>query len=500
MSIYSGYFPLGLGTSRMPVSGPADSEGLDRSAQIVLRALEAGVNYIDVGYSYSSGMATQALKLAFQQTKAPFAVTAKVMYGLDRTADDARKGVELYLKALGVEKAQFFTCWNIQSCQAFERIMAKGGIYEGAIRLKDEGLVDHICCSLHVPPEDALKILESGAFEGITVSYSLLNAALMQPVLELAKQKDIGVAVMNSLGGGLIAQNRDYFSFACGEGDAGNTIHAALRFVKAHPAVDLVLGGVHSMEELEDSLTVFSSPDPEPAQARMDRVMANASSLKGFCTGCKYCEGCPQGIPTAQIMRARNNLLFEPIKSYNRSGPEPLLYNIQLFRNLLHDDGWLPETAENPCVKCGRCERQCTQKLNIIESVEDTYRRAADGYFSKKAHRERLKELLYGKGYKRVGLYPNGGFSYQVIRSYVESFGEPDFDWLMFNSDPKMWGQLADKYMIHSPEEIPELHPDLIIIDTYRFDDEIKKSLVQYEKLGIKIEKLHRGAEMPWVF
>lgn len=499
MSIFKNYFPLGLGTSRFPINGPDDAAGLEKSVKIVLRALDAGVNYFDVGYTYSAGMATQALKMAFQQKKASAAVTAKVMYGIDRTADDARKRMELYLNAMGLEKVRFFTCWTIWNYQTFEWIMAKGGIYEGAMRLKDEGLVDHICCSLHAPPEDMLKILESGAFDGVTVSYSMLNAALMQPVLELAKQKDIGVAVMNPLGGGLIARNGDYFSFARGEKDA-NTIHAALRFVKAHPAVDIVLGGVSSMEELEDSLAVFSSPDPEPAEVRMSRVMDKVSGLKNFCTGCEYCKGCSQGIPTAQIMRVRNSLLFDPIKSYNRSEPETLLYNLQLFRDLLHNDSWLPETAENPCIRCGRCERLCTQKLNIIESVEDTYRRAADAYFSKDARRERLKELIYGKGYKTVGLYPNGGFSYQVMKSYVEFFGEPDFDWLVFNSDPKMWGQSSNGCTIHSPAEIPELRPDLIIIVTYKYDNEIKKSLAQYEELGVKVEKLHRDMEVPWVF
>lgn len=500
MSIYSGFFPLGLGTGRFPVSGPDDHTGLEHSVQIVLRALEAGVNYVDVGYTYAAGMATQALRRAFQQTKRPFSVTAKVMYGQDKTADDAQKRVEFYLRAMGLEKVQFFTCWTIWNYQTFERIMEKGGIYDGALRLKEEGLIDHICCSLHAPPEDILKIIESGAFEGITISYSMLNEALMQPVLDKAREKDVGVAVMNPLGGGVIAQNRDFFSFACGDGDENDTVHAALRFVKAHPAVDIVLGGVSSMEELEDSLSVFSSPDPEPPQERIKRVLAKVSNLEGFCTGCKYCEGCPQGIPTAQIMQARNTLLFDPIKSYNRDGPESLLRDIQFFRPLLHDHGWLPETSENPCVKCGRCEKNCTQKLHIIDGVEDTYRRTVGAYFTKEAHRNRLEELVYQKGYRSVGLYPSGGFTNLIMRLYDTFWGKPDFEWVLFNGDPKLCGTISDGKVVHGPAEIPELHPDLIIIDTFRFDSEIEKELAQYRDMGIRIEKLHREGEVPWVF
>lgn len=500
MSIFCRHFPLGLGTSRFPISGPDDTEGIEKSIKLVSEALESGITYIDLGYNYSAGMTPFVLKEAFQQTKKTFSVTAKVMYGQDSTADDARRRVELYLKTMGLEKAQYFTCWTIWNYGIFENIMKKGGIYEGALRMKEEGLIDHICCSLHAVPEDIQKIIESRAFEGITVSYSMLSAANMIPVLNTAYAYDTGVAVMNPLGGGVIAQNKDYFSFACGDKDEGNTIHAALRFVKAHPAVDIVLGGVKSIEELKDSLSVFSESDPEPPAERLERVMNSVSGLKDFCTGCKYCNGCPQGIPTSAIMQARNALLFEPAAAYNRTEPEELLYHIQMFRPLLHDAGWLPETAENPCLRCGKCEKQCTQKLGIIEAVEDTYRRAGKAYFTKEAHKERLKELLYQRGYKKVGLYPNGGFSNLIIRLYQEFFGEPEFEWVQFNSDPKMWGQTADERIVHGPAEIPELKPDLILICTYKYDQDILNSLHPYEECGVRFEKLHREEEMPWVF
>lgn len=500
MSIYSSLFPLGLGTTRFPISGPDDEAGLERSVKLAVQALDAGVNFVDVGYNYSAGMAPQILREAFRQTKAPFSVTAKVMYGMDRTAGDARKRVELYLRAMGLEKAQFFTCWTIWNYQTFEQIMQKGGIYEGALRLKEEGLVDHICCSLHAPPEDILKILEQDVFEGITISYSMLNAASMQPVLDMARQKDVGVAVMNPLGGGIIAQNPGYFSFARAKNSEESTVCAALRFAKAHPAVDILLSGVSSEEELQENLRAMKETDPEPAADRLARVLSEVSGLKGFCTGCKYCEGCPKGIPTHQIMRARNALLFDPIASYNRQGPEELLYNIQVFRKLLHDDSWLPDTAANPCIQCGHCERSCTQKLEIIRGVADIYKRAEDSFFSKQAHKERLAELLRNKGYKRVGLYPNGGFAYTIMKLYEESFGEPDFEWMLFNSDPKMWGQKADGYTICAPSQIPEHKPDLLLICTYKFDQGILESLQPFIEQGIRVEKLHRPYEIPWVF
>ena len=93
MSIFGKHFPLGLGTSRLPVSGPGDTEGIEKSIKLVHNALELGISYIDVGYNYSAGMAPLVLKEAFQNTVRPFSVTAKVMYGQDKTADDARRRI-----------------------------------------------------------------------------------------------------------------------------------------------------------------------------------------------------------------------------------------------------------------------------------------------------------------------------------------------------------------------------------------------------------------------
>ena len=173
----------------------------------------------------------------------------------------------------------------------------------------------------HAPPEDIIKIIESGTFKGATISCSLLNAADMQPLLDAAQRHHLGVGVMNPLGGEVIARNADYFSFAR-NADNQSTVHAALRFSKAHPAVKIVLGGVHSIAEFDDSIRALTGEDSEPNPARPKRVLQGVANLKGFCTRCKYCEGCPKGIQTPLIMQARNALLYDPVAANNRSDEE----------------------------------------------------------------------------------------------------------------------------------------------------------------------------------
>jgi hypothetical protein len=499
MSVFSNYFPLGLGTGRFPITGPDDAAGIEESAELVIKALNAGVNYIDTSYAYSAGMSNTALKLAFSQIKKPFDVTVKVMHSMDKTADEARKRAEVQIASMGLEKVAFFICWTIPTYDAFIDIMRKGGIYDGALRLKEDGLIEHICCSLHASADDSIKIIKSGAFEGVTLSYSLLNAMQMRPILDTALECDIDVAVMNPLGGGIIAQNQDFFAFARGKDES--TVTAALRFAKAHPAVKIVLSGLSKESELNENLNAFTEKSDEFDDQRVSRVMKQIKGIDNFCVNCNYCEDCPQGIPVAELMNKRNTLLFTATERYNRTDPE-LLRNISLFYSHSHlgTDEWFPDSPENSCTRCGKCEKICTQKLKIIDAVDDMYKRAGRVCYTLESRKERIGELLADKGYKKVGLYPNGGFANMIVELYNRYWGEPGFEWLQFNSDPKMWGEEMGGLPIHSPDEISKLKPDIIIIPTYRHDKAIYESLKRYEEEGIEIVKLHRDTDVPWVF
>ena len=496
MGAFDGYFPMGLGTSRFPIRGPSDTAGIEKSVALVCHALDKGINYIDTAYPYSAGMAQVVLKEAFRQTKKPFGVTVKVMHDMDKTADDARRRVELQLAAMGIEKASFFVCWTVSSHDSFEEIMSKGGIYDGALKLKEEGLVDHICFSTHAPPDDIARIVKSGAFEGVTISYSILNASVMRSVLDTALKYKVDVAVMNPLGGGIIVQNREFFAFARAAGER-DTVLGALRFAKAHPAVKILLSGVSSRDELDENLKTFIEPDPESAEKRLARISDHVRDLHDFCTGCDYCTGCPAGIPVSEIMKKRNALLFDVSEAYNRTAPE-LVQNLCLFRS--HIGEWLPDTAENPCVRCGQCEAKCTQNLKIMDALDDMFARADQVGFTLAARKSRTEELLVDKNYLRVGLYPNGGFANMIVEYYEKFFGKPEFEWVQFNSDPKMWGEMSGGLPIYSPTEILTIKPNIILVCTYKYDREIVEDLKCYQDDGIKIVKLHRETDVPWVF
>ena len=132
MNIYDNYFPLGLGTSRLPILSENDENGIEKAAELILSALNQGVNYIDTSHIYAQNAAHAALKLAFSRTDKHFAVTNKSRYGQDFTADDVKMRVETSLEAMGIMHTPFFCVWTLMSYSDFKAVMKKGGIYDGA--------------------------------------------------------------------------------------------------------------------------------------------------------------------------------------------------------------------------------------------------------------------------------------------------------------------------------------------------------------------------------
>lgn len=498
MTIFDNLFPLGLGTNRFPIKSASDEAGIDASTEIVVNAIKAGVNYIDVAHTYSRGMAQEVLRRAFQQVGEFTGVTIKTRLDLDRSADDVRRRADTSLRTMGIAKAKYFCCWSLFSYAEFEALFKRDGIYEGAIKLKDEGLIDHICCSVHAPADDIVKILRSGAFEGVTISFSLLNSLRYREVLQTAQELGIGVAAMNPLGGGLIPNNANFFSFVKGN-DEETAAEAALRYVLAHEAIQIALCGVSSVAELKQNLLSVTAASPELPEKRIQRVNKHIRNLENICTGCNYCAGCPAGIPISAIMQCRNYLTFGARDKNYAFASKTVQENVFVLGKLEQEHSILFETTDNPCIRCGVCEKKCTQRLSVMDAVADTYQRAKYSEFSRQIRILRLNEIIDNYCEKTVGIYPSGITYHAIKHFYEKNIGTLKCRLVLFDSNPAVWGTEDDGVTIYSPNDILKIRPSVIIIISYKFKNEIYESIMHYEKDGIKIVKLYGDNELPWL-
>ena len=331
-------------------------KSFEEAAKVAIRANELGINYFDTAPFYCDDKSEEIMGVAFKHMTNPFYVSTKSGISSEKNADEVRRRIEKSLKRLGVEKINFFHMWCILNLDQYRKIMAPGGPYEGVLKAKEEGLIDHITFSTHCSGEEIETIVNEGYFEGVTLGYNATNFAFRQKGIKAAYEKGLGVVTMNPLGGGIIPQNPDFYSFLK-ENEDDTLVQAALKFNASHKEITVTLAGMGSIAEVEENIRAGESFG-EMTEARMEALSNKLnSSLDKLCTGCSYCIGCPKDIDIPKFMDAYNMYI---LKKDNKEITNRLKWHWSLNTK---------QAAE--CIACGKCERKCTQHLPIIERLKE---------------------------------------------------------------------------------------------------------------------------------
>ncbi len=487
---------ISFGANRFDSKDLKDSEGIKKCVGLVLKAAKLGINYFDVAHYYSEGKCEEIFKIAYKEmreTGIDYYSCAKSGSNTDKNADAVLKRVELSLKNLGVDKIDFFYMWGILDENHYKDIMKKNGAYQGAVKAKNLGLIDHIVFSNHTNPDTAVKIINDGGFEGITLSYSVINHKAMEKVLAAAKNHNMGIAVMNPLLGGLIPQNAEYFAKLMGipKIEVVNEVH---KFIYSHKEITTIISGIENETQLKSGILGISSN--YHTKFYNDDDLSKIDSLK-LCTGCNYCKDCPKSIPISVLLQSYNRML---LKENNHIGYKDTQAHFAFTKQLTAYYNYLPKEDKNPCTECKKCEKACTQHIPIIKRLKEVYEIIERCGVSQNRHKERLDALLNNKPYKKVGIYTAGGYTDYVIAEYTEFFGTPKFEIMIFDKNKQLAGKELSGYKIYNADDIASIKPQVILIPSYRYGEEIYEELKKYEGRGIELKKLHKENDVPWVY
>lgn len=349
---------LGFGGMRF------DPQDEAKAIQAIHKAVELGINYFDTAPGYcqdkSEVFIGKALALLPREQQERVFVSTKSHYGADPTADAVLKRIEGQLKTLRRDRIEFYNMWCLMDMDQFRLVMRPDGPHAGALKAKERGLIEFICCSVHASGEDIAAMVKEGVFDGFTLGYNILNHEFRKEGLRAAAAAGVGVVTMNPLGGGMLTQDAERLS-VLQESETDSFVAAALRFNLSHPEITVVLSGMKSSDEvLANVKTAESVYDPDPAV--IERLLRRFSSLgESFCTGCGYClKPCPEGIQIHLYAglwdRVRMKLSDEARRLY-------AFY-------LQDEDRWLKGKRASDCTGCGECEKACTQNLPIREYLD----------------------------------------------------------------------------------------------------------------------------------
>jgi predicted aldo/keto reductase-like oxidoreductase len=342
---------LGFGGMRF-----ADVDDQDECVRIIIAAAEGGVNYFDTAPRYFETKSETVFGRGFaelRRRKLPYYTATKTFKSGE---SDIRREIEAQLKRMDIQAIDFYHIWCITSLENWQG-RKKDGILQTFRKLKDEGLIRHICVSSHLIKDEIKALLMEGVFEGVLFGYSAYNFQTRQEAFDAIRAKKLGAVVMNPLGGGIIPQHPELFGFLRRPGE--ETVPAALRCLWDHQDISVTLVGFQTLAHVREALDAMNGYAPRTA-AELDAVKAKAgASFEGLCTGCAYCDDCPQGIPIPMFMDAYNQKLLN-----SKPGAD-------VIEDRLKWHWQVERSAAGKCVACGQCEAACTQHINIIERLKE---------------------------------------------------------------------------------------------------------------------------------
>jgi predicted aldo/keto reductase-like oxidoreductase len=189
-----------------------------------------------------------------------------------------------------------------------------------------------------------------------------MNFAYREKGVEEAARRKMGVVVMNPLGGGIIPQHPERFSFLK-EKPQDTIVEAALRFLINDPRITVSLVGIANVAQLKEALSAVEG-FKKHSEERVGQLRKELSaSMNSLCTNCGYCAGCPQDVPITKLMDGYNH--YELAGKKERALADRLRW---------HWDIGLDNECFDLCSDCGRCEELCTQKLPITNRLKEIRR------------------------------------------------------------------------------------------------------------------------------
>lgn len=349
---------LGFGCMRYPTKDGKIDEAL--AEKMIDDAYKAGINYFDTAYPYHNGDSEPFTgKTLSKYPRESYYLATKLPCWEVKTLDDAKRLFELQRSRIDGGYIDFYLLHALHK-ERWET-MRDLGVVEYLEEMKAEGKIKNLGFSFHDEYSTFEEIInyKDWDFCQIQLNYMDTDEQAGMKGYKLAEEKNVPLVIMEPVKGGLLANLPEDVTGEFKKINPDNSIASwALRWVASLPNVKVVLSGMSDEQQVNDNLSTFTDFKclTEEESAAVENV---ANTLKqrvnNGCTGCKYCMPCPAGVNIPG-----NFSLWNRYGIYGNDGDA-----IWHWNNDLKDS----ERAGN-CIKCGKCEKACPQKIAIRENLE----------------------------------------------------------------------------------------------------------------------------------
>lgn len=279
--------PLCVGTSALG-NFPAQygyEVGTDQAVATIRTVFGSPINFIDTSNEYGDGESERRIGRALAAQgglPAGFVLATKVdpvCGSADFSGDRVRASVEESLERLGLDRLQLVYLHDPEK-MSFAEGMRRGGAVEALVRLRDEGVIDHLGVA-GGPIDLMLQYVGTGVFE-VVIShnrYTLVDQSA-EPLLAETARRGMGFANAAPYGGGMLVKGVDTVPRYCYQPASADVIErvrqmdricsahdvplpaAALQFSVRDPRIASTIVGLSDPKRIDQTLQLLNWPIP----------------------------------------------------------------------------------------------------------------------------------------------------------------------------------------------------------------------------------------------
>ena len=343
---------------------------MKKTEELVMRAIDSGLNYFDTAWIYQGS--EEALGVILEKNKARESVhiATKLPLVYVKSPADFDRYFDQSLKRLRTNYADYYLMHMITDADQWAKLKS-WGIENWIAEKKKSGQIRQAGFSFHGSQDAFLNVANDYDWDMCMMQYNYSDENFQAGATGLKKASEkMPVMIMEPLLGGKLATGLPKEAVAVFKKADPDSSPAAwgLRWVWNQKEPTLLLSGMSDIAQLEENVRLAETAEAGMfGEKEMDvyrqalEVINRAYKIR--CTGCNYCMPCPKGVNIPSCF-----------SSYNASYA---MGYIEGIKQLVTSTGLTSERSSGPslCVRCGKCESHCPQKLPIIKHLAQVHRR-----------------------------------------------------------------------------------------------------------------------------
>ena len=362
---------LGFGCIRLPQLGQGMESPVDEplAIRMIRYAIDNGVNYVDTAYMYHGGNSERTVGKALQDGyRAKTRLATKMPAIMITSADQFDKIFDEQLERLQTDRVDFYLMHGLHKASWTK--IRDWGVLKWAEGRMAKGQIGHLGFSFHDEFnvfKEIIDYYDNWTFCQIQYNYVDVDNQAGRKGVEYAAGKGLGIVVMEPIRGGILAKEppKPVAKVWGKAAEKRSYPEWALQWVWNQPEISVVLSGMSTMEQVVANVASAGRSGPGKLTARelslIKRVREAYRALSPVpCTGCRYCQPCPNGVLIPDIFQ-----LYNEVVMYDA----PQLGYMRYAGRI----GMKPEQRADNCVECGNCVELCPQKIEIPEWLKKAH-------------------------------------------------------------------------------------------------------------------------------